>query len=194
MNAYFSEDKNQNLYHMKFKLIVVCSILFILLTNCKGDKTEVVVSSLYNQAVIIDSIAPAFSTSTFLALSDVHLHSGKGDVTFGRHNDTGDSLWARTKIKLEAVIKDEQPKFMVYLGDLPHHSDASRVKNVTLMLEHLRSLNMTIPLLYLPGNNDSLGGDYDSFQDSSGDNPFSVDKSTIDPWPILHDASGMAKT
>ena len=177
---------------MKSNVIIFACLLGVLLSNCKGNKTELEVNTLAGTAVA-DSVPSAISTSTFLALSDVHLRSGTGDVTFGRHNDTGDSLWARTKIKLESVIQNEQPKFMVYLGDLPHHSDRSRVTNVTLMLKHLRSLKMKIPLLYLPGNNDALGGDYNSFQDSSGHNPFSVDSIPSDPWPVLHDASGQAK-
>ncbi|MCK8480724.1 metallophosphoesterase [Psychroserpens algicola] len=172
-----------------FGLCMFCLISF----NCKeGNESNAIVNT-FDETVAVDSVNPSISSSTFLALSDVHLESGVGNVTFGRHNDTGDSLWARTKRKIEAVIKAEQPKFMVYLGDLPHHEDTSRVKNVTLMLEHLRALNINIPLLYLPGNNDSLAGDYYSFQDSEGKTPFSVDDSAADPWPILHDKSGVAK-
>nr|WP_321235530.1 metallophosphoesterase [uncultured Psychroserpens sp.] len=161
--------------------------------SCKQDANVKPNNFTDDDSVVIDSTATASTTSTFLALSDVHLDSGTGNVTFGRHNDTGDSLWARTKRKLEDVIKTEKPKFMVYLGDLPHHENSSRVKNVTLMLEHLRSLNINIPLLYLPGNNDSLAGDYYSFQNGNGETPFSVDSIPSDPWPILHAARSTAK-
>lgn len=124
------------------------------------------------------------TTSTFLSLSDVHLDSTIENTEFGYNNDTGNALWKRTKAKIEATVKSDKPKFMVYLGDLPHHEDSERTTNVKLMLENLSKLNITIPILYLPGNNDSLGGDYHSFTDSSGETPFSTDSS--EPWPILH--------
>ncbi|MEM5566282.1 metallophosphoesterase [Psychroserpens sp. AS72] len=177
---------------MKFKLVIIVIFLLALFLNCKDNKTDVIIHS-FDQEIVIDTMKTKSSISSFLALSDVHLNSDAGNVTFGRGNDTGDSLWARTKLKLEAVIKAEQPKFMVYLGDLPHHCDTSRVKNVTLMLEHLRSLNINIPLLYLPGNNDSLGGDYASFQNRDSVTPFSTDKNKFDPWPILHESKGKIK-
>jgi len=76
---------------------------------------------------------------------------------------------------------------MVYLGDLPHHEDSMRRTNVQVMLENLGVLNINIPILYLPGNNDSLDGDYHSFTDTSRATPFSTDNK--EPWPILHKSS-----
>jgi hypothetical protein len=127
------------------------------------------------------------TSSTFLSLSDVHLDSTIENTEFGYNNDTGKALWACTKTKIEKVVGKEKPKFMVYLGDLPHHEDSMRKTNVQLMLENLGDLAIDIPILYLPGNNDALGGDYHSFTDTSGDTPFSTD--TIASWPVLNRTS-----
>lgn len=184
---------------MKFKVLFMLCLLCVVAIGCKDNTTQTLVfdsiastETEVDKETTVETFADS-STSYFLSLSDVHLDSQRGYTKFGRHNDTGDSLWARTKTELEKIIKKQKPKFMVYLGDLPHHQNSTRVKNVTLMLEHLRGLDMDVPLLYLPGNNDSLGGDYNSFQDSEGNNPFSVDSSAVDPWPVLHDTSGKAK-
>lgn len=156
------------------KLNAIYLFLFtILLFGCKEEKKTV--------TEVEDDVV---TTATFLSLSDVHLDSSIENTKFGSQNDTGNSLWSRTKTKIETVVKDESPKFMVYLGDLPHHEDSMRKTNVKLMLEHLGDLNINIPILYLPGNNDSLGGDYHSFTDSNNDTPFSTDTSY--PWPVLH--------
>ncbi|WGD34199.1 metallophosphoesterase [Olleya sp. YS] len=181
---------------MKFRPVIIICFLWLINSSCKNNPQDNLVSNFTNTKNTTTNnvvIATDSSTSYFLSLSDVHLDSNRGYTKFGRHNDTGDSLWARTKTELEKVIKTQKPKFMVYLGDLPHHEDATRVKNVTLMLEHLRRLDIDIPLLYLPGNNDALGGDYNSFQDSEGKNPFSVNPNINDSWPVLHDTTGKAK-
>ena len=140
---------------------------------------------------IIDPDISTVTTATFLSLSDVHLDSSIENTEFGYNNDTGKALWARTKTKIETTVSKEKPKFMVYLGDLPHHEDSMRKTNVQLMLENLGNLNIDIPILYLPGNNDALGGDYHSFTDTNGDTPFSTDAS--EPWPILHKNASTTK-
>ncbi len=129
-------------------------------------------------------IETEIETSTFLSLSDVHIDSTIENTEFGYNNDTGKALWARTKTKLETIVGKEKPKFMVYLGDLPHHEDSMRKTNVKLMLENLADLDIDIPILYLPGNNDALGGDYHSFTDTIGKTPFSTDVKAS--WPVLN--------
>lgn len=122
--------------------------------------------------------------ATYLHLSDVHL-----DLA-GQSSDTDPQLWAITKEKLASILGgDGAPAFVLYTGDLPGHYkcytpncllDPSQVPphtaNVETMLSDLHGLvaDAGIPLLYLPGNNDSLSGDYFSFTDRAGRTPLSL--------------------
>jgi len=136
------------------------------------------------------------STDLFLSVSDVHLNHLWENTKFGWGNDSGNALWHRTKLEIEKLSKTKKPKFMVYLGDLPHHENSERSTNVGIMLKNLRALQLGIPILYLPGNNDSPGGDYHSFTDIENGKditPFSTDPNTSDPWPILHEQSKTAQ-
>lgn len=161
-------------------VLLYCVVLLVFSCKQKDARQPIALDS------DVKTTPPILSTSTFLSLSDVHLDSTIDDTEFGYNNDTGKSLWKRAKTKIESVVKAEQPKFMVYLGDLPHHEDSMRRTNVQLMLENLRNLNIDIPILYLPGNNDSLGGDYHSFTDSVDETPFTTDSSAKNPWPVLN--------
>lgn len=169
--------------------VVLCLLWFVSQSFiCNSEKAP-----RPGTGVALDSLKP----QCFATLTDVHINSLlKGNVSFGRHNDTGDSLWARTARHLEKISLMEKPRFMVYLGDLPHHDDTNRRKNVGVMLANLRALNLDIPILYLPGNNDSPGGDYHSFTDIDGTDtltPFSFNTDPSDPWPILHDTTSTAR-
>ncbi|MGD2114016.1 MAG: hypothetical protein PVG07_03125 [Acidobacteriota bacterium] len=120
----------------------------------------------------------------YLHLSDVHL-----DLT-GESSDTDPQLWAITRAKLASILDGpEAPAFVLYTGDLPGHYDCenpdckldpSQVPphddNVRTVLSDLHDLvaGTGIPLLYLPGNNDSLAGDYFSFSDRAGRTPLSL--------------------
>lgn len=126
-------------------------------------------------------------THTFLSLSDVHINEDMTETYYG--NVTGTQLWSRTKAKIEAVVKEEEPKFMVYLGDLPAYIDATRAQNSHVMLENLRNLEIGIPILYLPGNNDSLEGDYHSFTNDEKETVLSEDTDVSNPWPIINSNS-----
>ena len=129
--------------------------------------------------------------ATYLHVSDVHL-----DLS-GTTSDTDPQLWAITKEKLKSILDGpEAPAFVIYTGDLPGHYDcqqhppedpnphcaleASQVPshnaNVETVLADLHDLvaGAGIPLLYMPGNNDSLAGDYFSFTDRAGKTPLSL--------------------
>jgi predicted MPP superfamily phosphohydrolase len=132
------------------------------------------------------------STAKFLSLSDVHVDVDLPATTFGSSSIsvTSNTLWDKTKAKIESVVTAEAPTFMVYLGDLPGYDDAERRENTHAMLENLRSLQIGIPILYLPGNNDSLEGDYHSFTNSNGNSVLTKDKDSLNPWPVINvDAS-----
>lgn len=130
-------------------------------------------------------------TNKFIALSDVHVDGDLTETTFGHSNVsvTSEKLWLRTKAKIELTACKENPKFMVYLGDLPGYDDAERRDNTHLMLENLRNLEVDIPILYLPGNNDSLKGDYHSFTNANGNTVLTEDSDPSNPWPILNSNS-----
>jgi predicted MPP superfamily phosphohydrolase len=124
------------------------------------------------------------TTAKFLALSDVHINGNMSGTAYG--NVTGTQLWSRAKTKIENVIAKEQPKFMVYLGDLPAYIDSERAQNSHTMLENLRNLQIDIPILYLPGNNDSLEGDYHSFTNGTNNSVITNDFVAGNNWPVLN--------
>ena len=82
---------------------------------------------------------------------------------------------------------------MVYLGDLPTYIDSERAQNSHTMLENLRGLQIGIPILYLPGNNDSLEGDYHSFTNGSDGSVLKQDKDASNPWPVINANSSSVK-
>ena len=135
-------------------------------------------------AVLLLLPSPTDAQPTFLHLSDVHL-----DLS-GESSDTDPALWSITKAKLASVLAGpEPPSFVIYTGDLPGHYacenktcalDSSQVPahngNVQTVLADMHDLvaESGIPLLYMPGNNDSLAGDYFSFTDRAGKTPLSL--------------------
>src|ERR1700733_652587 len=124
-------------------------------------------------------IAPSDTASpSFLVISDIHLH-GEDDQSpaITANSDSGKDLWDSAENKIRSVLSGQagvaRPKFIIYLGDLPWHAkDPSQVRNVMenagTALSGLRALaeQAHIPLLYVPGNNDSEDGDYGPFSDS----------------------------
>ena len=107
-------------------------------------------------------------------------------------------LWKQAKAKIMDVINKKKPDFMVYLGDLPTHGipDATRRTYVTTMLNDLDTLQTNIPILYLPGNNDSPGGDYHSFTDTKSGtaiNPFTGSLNSNGNWPVINEQSSNTK-
>ncbi len=124
--------------------------------------------------------------ATYLHLSDVHLD------TSGASDDTDLALWKITREKLESILNGpEPPSFVLYTGDLPGHyacapghGDCSLIPsqvpghdaNLRAVLQDLHDLvaGTGIPLLYTPGNNDALAGNYFSFSDAQGRTAFSL--------------------
>ncbi len=129
--------------------------------------------------------------SYYLHISDIHL-DGFGDTLDRSHPDTQPLLWASTRWALRQVIACNAPAFVLFTGDLPGHFDCSpghceirepsapghsafvhHADNIRTVLDDLAATVGTTPLLYLPGNNDSLGGDYFSFTDAANQTPLS---------------------
>jgi sphingomyelin phosphodiesterase acid-like 3 len=136
--------------------------------------------------------APISDTThpSFLVLSDVHLDWGKqqsGISPLAR--DGGTDTWIATQHETTKLITDPTiaPHFILYLGDLPAHGSRATItttlNDAGKVLADLRELATQnhIPLLYVPGNNDSPDGDY---------GPFSIRLFHHDPdstatWPVI---------
>ena len=137
------------------------------------------------QCININSSDPGF-----LGISDIHLAAAASSTDYGK--DTDPALWEAAKKELSSLIVAKHPKFVIVLGDLPaHHDDNNRPANLFAVLKGLRQTVGSVPTFYVPGNNDSLGGDYHSFTEHTdhGDlTPLSLDPgvSTQDQWPALN--------
>ncbi|WP_298757330.1 metallophosphoesterase [uncultured Psychroserpens sp.] len=167
-------------------LFVLCLFCFMSF-SCKDDKKPDMPSD--DPAIIKDDVLDTFKTANFLTLSDVHLDSSQVNIAYGDILSTGKDTWSRTITEINTVVKTVKPKFMIYLGDLPNYSE-DITDNIGKVLKDLRTLEGDYPILFLPGNNDTMKGDYHSFQDNSdangGVNIFSLDPKRSDPWPIIN--------
>ena len=115
---------------------------------------------------------PDTTHPSFLALSDVHLDWGKqqsGISPLAR--DGGTDTWIAAQHETTDLISDPAiaPNFILYLGDLPAHGSRATItttlNDAGKVLADLRKLATQhhIPLLYVPGNNDSPDSDYGPF-------------------------------
>lgn len=167
-------------------LVIPCLLscnLFSVNTNQSNNQSE-------NSKVETDLQKPEGKNTYFIHLSDVHLNSTSTKTDSGE--DTGLDLWANAKKKLTGILNSKNPpQFVVYTGDLPAHDDMENLdKNIKTILTDLRNLfaSNKIPFFYLPGNNDSLAGDYFSFTDSDGETPLSLVSEKTNPFPALNTA------
>lgn len=110
------------------------------------------------------------SLSCFLVISDIHLKHGENQNSAGE--DSGDSLWKKAEDRITNLIAQKNPRFLLVLGDLPFHADChtpasmdSARKSFDVVYHDLISLAKRgkVPLIMVPGNNDSWGGDYRKF-------------------------------
>ncbi len=126
---------------------------------------------------------------SFLAIADIHydqrVHT---PITYGE--DTGVRLWDNMQKELATVIAMQKPKFVVYLGDSPAHTEKNRKQNSQAVLSSF-SNKMTIPFFYVNGNNDSLLMDYGPFS-QKGINLFSLDPTHH--WPAMNVTRCPART
>ena len=170
---------------MKLLYRILLGMFCILSVSCNNKKASQETIKT-NTLVEEDTSPPIPLTYNFLSLSDVHLHNTKNHVEYG--DTSGNSIWDKTMDEINTVSKNIKPSFMVYLGDLPnYYSDITG--NIGQVLADLRTLQGDFPILYLPGNNDTLEGDYHSFQDGKnphGKNIFSLNDVPSDPWPIIN--------
>lgn len=161
---------------MKKSLIFLISavIAITLIINYANGRSRKVVSTPAVQGDI--TVANKFY---FLFLSDVHLALDIKRTTYGQ--DAGTDVWNAFKWKIDSILKSPNPPaFILYTGDMPEHGGIYdtilRNKNIDSVLTGLHKMSAVnnIPLFYLPGNNDGLGGDYCLFTDENGRSPFSL--------------------
>lgn len=128
--------------------------------------------------------AGASATINFVALSDVHLDETRPDSDYT--HDTGTKLWGNARTKLHSILRRDEARFVIVLGDLPAHRmiSQSRTPAIAEVLKDLRAaVGKRLPLFYVPGNNDALSGNYHSFSDKSGHNIFDLDPQGQWPGP-----------
>lgn len=126
---------------------------------------------------LMTSVAKA---GAFLTLADIHYVSGSTNP-----QETSEVLWHNSQAEMRTLIQTVKPQFMVVLGDLPGYHHEARIRNMRQVLHDLNSLS-SVPMFYVPGNNDALGGDYHSFTNDQGDNVYRLDPAHA--WPALHTA------
>lgn len=121
----------------------------------------------------------------FLAISDVHLLAGEEGVCFSC--ETPEPLWEAAQSAASNLISAQSPDFVIYLGDLPAHSQdiGPRERQFSEVLNGLQRLvaGSETPLLYLPGNNDTIGPNYCGFT-FNGQTVFDF-SSNETAWPIV---------
>ncbi|WP_165482777.1 metallophosphoesterase [Legionella gresilensis] len=116
---------------------------------------------------------PTWPAIRFLALSDIHY--GANNIT-GNGHDTGDILWSSALEKFKTLQQDVD--FILLLGDLPTHHFPffSKVDKAQYEAKIFHDLFITDnthkPIYYVPGNNDSLAGNYQPFA-KQGKSPLS---------------------
>ena len=134
------------------------------------------------KVVKIEPIQIADGQRSFLAISDIHLDIDADSIKpspWGHGwTDTDKQLWEYTKAKLSEVVQQKEAlkiDFMVFTGDIPFHGDddSKRAKNIGVVLSYLSALSKEadLPLLFAPGNNDGLAGDYASFRNAEDEAP-----------------------
>ncbi|MGQ3888633.1 metallophosphoesterase family protein [Legionella sp. CNM-1927-20] len=109
----------------------------------------------------------------FLALSDIHY--GANNAT-GNGHDTGDVLWSSALEKFKVL--QQKVDFILLLGDLPTHpfpflgNDRKAQYEAKIFHDLFIADNTHKPIFYVPGNNDSLEGNYQPFA-KQGKSPLS---------------------
>jgi sphingomyelin phosphodiesterase acid-like 3 len=149
---------------LKFSIafIIIATLLVGFKTNIK-DHWKHIDANKTDQA--IDTSDPCF-----LIISDIHLEDSlkQQDIK----NNTGYDLWDATKKEMVAIIKTSHPSFILVLGDITRHEDISKkdsnsvrenLQRVIVYFKDTAKIASDVPLIYIPGNNDSWNGDYSAF-------------------------------
>lgn len=105
---------------------------------------------------------PAQADIRFLAISDIHY--GSNNMPGDGHN-TGNTLLTIAMQQMRQL--SQHVDFILTLGDFPEHqiiNSGRRSVHIKKVLQELYQANLSHkPMFYIPGNNDSLHGDYQPF-------------------------------
>ena len=137
-------------------------------------------NSAEKRLAVTDTVNPV---SSFLVISDIHLNKSENQAS---SDDTGYDLWDSARIEINKVLDSNnaaKPKFLLVLGDLPFHvlddlSDLDAVRNsFDTAYDNLNKIAKAagVPLIIVPGNNDSYDGDYHQLDPEHSVNLFSPD-------------------
>ncbi len=192
------------------RLLVGFSYILLLVSCGNGLQNQQAVKNTDSDLRIKSSKEVSVNISEkpyFIQVSDVHFDSSVTTINYG--DDTGRELWTITKAKLTEIIRQSPgPAFIVFTGDLPAHYDcdetcfiapnqrATHNNNIINVLSDLRQIvkDTGIPLLFTPGNNDSLAGDYYSFADRKHETLFSLVADFKNTYPALNSARTCGET
>lgn len=111
---------------------------------------------------IITFTGPVQADVRFLSISDIHYGSQN---TPGDGHDTGNELLTVALNKFSQLAN--QVDFIVTLGDFPEHQlipSSTRAVHIKKVFQDLyQADNAHKPMFYIPGNNDTLQGNYQPF-------------------------------
>ncbi|HEY5392701.1 MAG TPA: metallophosphoesterase, partial [Hanamia sp.] len=147
------------------KLLIASAIFIATFAGVKYTGNGHTKLSANNNGLTRNDSTPTLSS--FLVVSDIHLNSSASQAD--AHGDTGDSLWIAAKKEIDTIITDRKPRFIIVLGDLPMHDtltkrDSVKVRqNIAQVIKYFKDsagIPAGIPLVFVPGNNDSWNGDY----------------------------------
>ena len=123
-----------------------------------------------------------------LVISDIHLDDTKDQSTIPQNGrNAGIDTWDTAQREIINLLNTRSPKFIIYLGDLPLHvppsAIATAMTNAGVTLKDLREIAQKkhLPLLFVPGNNDSPDSDYGKFSPGL----FDYDTTGSKAWPAI---------
>ena len=130
----------------------------------------------------------AFAKNDFLVITDTHYDPNQASTTYySLFSETGVDLWQATIGAVKKSVRQHPIDFAVILGDLPAHrlSVKDKINSERQVFADLRKTLGNIPIIYVPGNNDALGGNYHSYTEFDGSNiQFRPDQlDTGGTWP-----------
>ena len=131
-------------------------------------------------------------TSSFLVISDIHLDPLSNQTTIRpAARNAGADTWDTAQQEIDHLLNTQdttqKPGFIIYLGDLPRHAPPDSIvgsmADAGKTLTDLRNIatRSHIPLLFVPGNNDSPDSDYGKFSTTL----FQNDPDAISSWPAI---------
>lgn len=114
----------------------------------------------------------SLASVSFLTISDIHYGS---DNKLIEYQDSGDELLSMAMEKFTFLSKEVD--FILFLGDIPTHALFIREKKEQyekIVFHELFAADSSLkPMFYIPGNNDSLTGNYHPFE-SDGKTPLNL--------------------